>query len=585
MSGNQARVQSLFLQSSDSDYLFRMAEGKGGLRAFKVAVIPSPPGWEGTGKFWAIIHTKQDIEDYHDPVYPVVVSNGYFKLGPEIPEDATPGVAIKHMKINAHVMPQTHSVEVQSSFLWNIDKITRAPLLRLNDNFVLDRAVITEGYAPIVDANEAIPTPKEGSIVRAGSLMIPWTKSALYQGVFDYHGTVNGASEDKIVDKACYLTAWWVPTLGRSPFTTETRVQGPAKWVLQSEGDRVAKAQSGLSSWPTPPAGEKEEFFRCDIPISYPKVIGGNYLLAAEKQVGDKTYRIYHFDPIDQKRADTDLNTIATAIAWYEEHLGLFPFKEYNCYDADTYYGIESYNYTLLQSSITSWAVAHEAGHTYFGGLVPSAYVHDSWNESMTQYVDSVLRQNNADKTLDAAYGSLKLKVPLTDMPVAHEYQSATYYRGAFVLRMLENQIGQRAIYAGFKALIADRRGKDTTWPDLRKYFEVASGKKLDWFWNQWVSSASFPTLTITDAQGIPHPNGTKVFLTVRQSGIALPYHLKFRVWTRSNNGKEASQVVEMTSPEATFELNLGNNKAYEAGVDTFGYVLCPKVDPKTVRF
>lgn len=584
-SGNRQRVEGQFLNTKDSEYLFRMANDRGGLRTLKVAVIPSPPGWENTGKFWAIIHTRQDIEDHHDPVYPIIVSDSRFKLGPEIPEDATLGVSIPDMKINAHVMPATNSVSVQASFGWKVDRLTRAPLLRLNDNFVLDRAIITEGNAPIIDANSSIPKPTEGSIVRAGSLMIPWTKTALSQGVFDYYATVNNATEDKITAKACYLTAWWVPTLGRSPFTTSTRVQGPAAWVIQSEGNRIKKDESAVTGWPSPPAGEKEEFFRCEIPISYPKVIGGSYLLAAQKKVGERTYSIFHFDPIDKTRADKDLQTIADAIAWYDEHLVPFPFNEYSCYDADTYYGIESYNYTLLQSGITSWAVGHEAGHTYFGGLVPSAYVHDSWNESMTQYVDSVLRQNNADHTLEAAASSINLHVPLTEMPVAHEYSNATYYRGAYVLRMLENQIGLPAMYGAIKSLIKDRRGKDTTWYDLRPYFERASGKKLDWFWQQWVSGATFPTLTITDAQGIPHPKGTKVFITVRQRGVQTPYRLKFRVWTKSNSGKEASQAVEMTSPEASFELNLGDAKAYEAGIDTLGYVLSPKIASKTVRF
>jgi aminopeptidase N len=270
-------------------------------------------------------------------------------------------------------------------------------------------------------------------------------------------------------------------------------------------------------------------------------------------------------------------------MSWYESHLGPFPFDEYSCFDSTTYFGIESYNYTLLRTDITTSEVAHEMGHTYFGGLVPCAYVHDSWNESLTQYVDSVLRQNDADQTLESAYRTISLNMPLTEMPVAEEYGGATYMRGAFVMRMLENEIGLDNIYKGLRALIADRRGKDTTWYDLRPYFEKASGQKLDWFWRQWVSGSTFPKLEITDVQGIPTTAGTRVLVTIRQSGTPDLFRLRFKVYAKGVT-KTVSSVVTMNSPEAVFELNLGEAKAYRAGIETLGYVLTPRVPEAIVK-
>lgn len=579
--GNLNRMTRMFQNPADADYLQRAAAGRGGIRNYKVSVIPTPPGWEGRGSYWVVLHTRQDIEDYHDPVYPMIVSGSSWKLGPEIEEDAPVGFEIRDAALDVHLLPKTHQVQVRANLKFAPTGTGRAALFRLNENFRLNSTSLGSGR--LVDASEAISKPVEGDVVRAGSLIIPWTKKIPVSASFDYSGTVNSSSEDKIDEKACYLTAWWVPSIGRLPFTTSTRVVGPSEWVLQSEGPAVAASDSQVKPSFRAGDGEQERFFRCDIPISYPKVIGGRYVVAAEKKVGKRTYRVYHFDMNDLARARRDLKTIEDSIAWYEQNLGPFPFDEYSCYDADTYYGIESYNYTLLRKNITSWAVGHEAGHTYFGGLVPCTYVHDSWNESMTQYVDSILRQNNSDQTLEAGYRTLGVKVPLTQMPVAHEYESATYMRGAVVLTMLSNQIGPEKMNQGIRALIQDRRGKDTTWYDLRPYFEAAYGSKLDWFWSQWISSAQFPTLQITDAQGIPTPSGTKVFITVRQSGTRMPYRLRFKVIAKGLNNQVA-QVVEMRSPEASFELNLGNNKAYEASIETFGYVLCEPVPPAKVK-
>lgn len=582
-SGSRTRVASLFRKESDSAYLFRMADDRGGLRALKVAVIPAPPGWEATGKYWAIVHTRQDIEDHHDPVFPLVAGDAGWKLGAEIPEDATTGAQIKDAAMDVHLLPASHQVAVHTTLTVVVTAQTRAPLYRLNDNFRVLSAKATPSGGTCLEVGETVPVPKDGDLVHAGSLLIPWSKKISPRPEFDYGGTLSSTSEDKIDDRVCYLTAWWVPSLGRLPFTTSVRVVGPSEWVLESEGKRVDAEDSKVKPTFAPASSEQARCFRCEVPISFPKVIGGRYIVAAEQHSGPRTFRAYHLDANDPDRARKDVQSVVDAVAWYEQHLGPFPFEEYNCFDADTYYGIESYNYTLLNSRITSWAVGHEAGHTYFGGLVPCPYVHDSWNESMTQYVDSVLRQNNSDQTLEGAYASLNLRAPLTQMPVAHEYNSATYYRGAFVLRMLENEIGLDNMFKAMRALISDRRGKDTTWYDLRPYFEKAAGQPLDWFWNQWISGATFPKLEIVDAQGVATPGGTRVHLTVRQYGTANPFRLRFKVFARGLN-KEVSQVVTMRSPEAAFELNLGAIKAYEAGVDGFGFVLAPRINAAKVK-
>lgn len=572
--GDEAAVKGMFLSPGDSGYLFQMAKNRGGLGSLNVSVIPSPPGWKASGEYWAVLHTRQDIEEDHDPVYPVVVSDERWKLGPEIPEDSTLGAKITHAAMDVRLSPSDHRVAIHTRLNLALGRLNKAPLFRLNDSFQVDRAL---------EVGDEVASPKEGEWVHAGSLLIPWTIKVPATLSFDYSGTLTTRNEDKLDEHACYLTAWWVPTLGRSPFTTSTRVVGPSGWVLQSEGKPIPAEDFDFKGVPAG-AGEQVACWRCDVPISYPKVIAGQFKLAAERRERGKVYRDYQLGTPDAAKGKIIVDKIAAAISWYEEHLAPWPFDEYSCYEADSYYGIESYNYTLLNARIADWAVGHEAGHTYFGGLVPCAYVHDSWNESMTQYVDSVLRQNDADQTLESAYASLRLAVPLTQMPVAHEYGSATYYRGAFVLRMLEHQIGTPAMYSGIKALIADRRGKDTTWYDLRGYFEKVSGQKLDWFWRQWVSGARFPTLSITDAQGVPTSSGTKVFVTVRQTGTAASYRFKLKVIARGIE-KEVSDEFEMNSPEATFELNLGKGvRAYEAEVDTLGYVLCPRLKPVKVK-
>src|SRR5277367_1460609 len=91
-SGVPAKVRKLFAYpDTDSKYLFDMATRRGGLFKLRVSMIPTPPGWEGRGSYWAVIHTFQDIEEDHDPVYEVIVTGDGLRLGHEVREDDLAG--------------------------------------------------------------------------------------------------------------------------------------------------------------------------------------------------------------------------------------------------------------------------------------------------------------------------------------------------------------------------------------------------------------------------------------------------------------------------------------------------------------
>ena len=234
----------------------------------------------------------------------------------------------------------------------------------------------------------------EEQIGRVQELSVAAFRATECEGMARADCFVRSDGEDKVATNVAYLTAWWTPSIARLPHTTEVKIDAPEDWHVVSEG---------LSNGP--------RSFRCDVPISYPKVMGGLYRLAAEaKDPKGRTFQAYHLDPVQPERGKRDVALMLEAVEFFEKTLGDWPFPGYTCYDADTYYGIESYSHTLLRRNITTTFVTHEMGHTYFGGLVPSAYVWDSWNEGLTQYIDSVVFRNNRDGTFsELVSGDLKV--------------------------------------------------------------------------------------------------------------------------------------------------------------------------------
>ena len=643
-SGGEPRVRGLFARPGDADYLLKMAAGGGGLSKLGVKVIPTPPGWEDQGSYWAVFHTFQEIEQDHDTVYPILKTESGWKLGKEIPEWAPSSHKIQHASLDVALVPSEKRARVSAILTLQPTNAPAAPLFRLNDIYSVSRAFAGDKRLNVVEAtDQAVPQPKNGDILRAGGLLIYWSKEPLKTLRVDYGGIVDKPNHDKITDQVAYLTAYWVPVLGRLPFTTTTRIKGPKEWIIRSEGNMMSQEQAGFSPLPAK-EGEQIASFKCDIPISYPKVTAGAYKLAAQGTDKGRTFRAYHIN-VNKARAEADVQRMIDFCRFFDDKLGPFPFQSYEVFDGIGYYGIESYSYTILAPEITNWATSHEMGHTYFGGLAPSAYTRDTWNEGVTQYVDSVLFLKNADQSLQNGFRTAGLNVPLSKMDIAWDYGSATYFRGAYVMNMLAAEIGLDAIYAGLRALVTERRGKDTLWADLRAPFEKASGKQLGWFWSQWINSASFPTVSVLKAtlarggtrsvaslsteamfggtrsvaslsteamfggtrsvaslsteamfggtrsvasesadrtEPVPPQSAFTTHVIVRQTGTADPYRLRFAIkLSRGSQVKET--VVTMNSPEGGFTIP-SSFAPTEATIELFPHMLGKAGQPVPVK-
>jgi hypothetical protein len=570
--GVEARVSELFQNKDDSAYLFKMARGRGGLRAVKVAMIPAPPGWEDTAPYWMVFSARQDIQEEHDAVHMVLRTSNGFRIGREIPEWSGIESRIADVKSDVKLVPSESRAHIHSIITFDGAKTTRAPIMRLGLPYRLRSAQIGGAKADVVNADETLPAPKEGDVVKAGGLLVPWTAKPEKTLHFEYDGVVNSPNEDKINDKQVYLTAWWTPSTGRLPHTTSTRIRGPKSWVLKSEGPEVDPNSIGFPSQEPLRPDEQLVAFKNHVPITFPKVIGGAYKVVAELKANGRTYRSYQLEPVDAQRGQKEAAMIKDAVDFFEKTLGPFPYDHYYSFDAVGYYGIESYSHTLLEKGITLRFIPHEIAHTYFGGLVPSAYVRDTWNEGVTQYIDSVVYQNNVDRSLESGLRTISLDLPLTKMTVAHDNGSATYYRGAYVMKMLEDEIGRTSVLVALRSIIRERVGKDTTWLDLLPYFERSSGQKLEWFWNQWIANSKFPMLSVYDAEPIKVEKRWHTRVTVNQSGTGVPYRLRYRVIVR-RGPLMAAKVVTTRAPGETFTLE-SDFEPTSAEVEAFPFTL-----------
>lgn len=212
--------------------------------------------------------------------------------------------------------------------------------------------------------------------------------------------------------------------------------------------------------------------------------------------------------------------------------------------------------------------VAHELFHHWFGDLVTC----ESWanlplNESFASYGESLwfghkYGKDYADHHLDKDLSlyldeSAEKQEPLIryelkkpdDMFDRHSYQ-----KGARVLHMLKNHIGEEAFWKSLERYLKSNEYSDVEIHELRMAFEDETGQDLNWFFNQWFLSAGHPVLNVGYEAG---KNTVSVNVSQIQDLRYFPvFRLPLTVRITDSKGKATDFPVEMISQDTVFQLS-----------------------------
>jgi aminopeptidase N len=213
--------------------------------------------------------------------------------------------------------------------------------------------------------------------------------------------------------------------------------------------------------------------------------------------------------------------------------------------------------------------VAHELAHQWFGDLVTCRDWGEGWlNEGFATYSEYLWREHaggvdEAFMELDAwaaAYfaedrsryrrtvATRMYHVPL-DVFDAHLYQ-----KGGRILHMLRQVLGDDGFFAALPHYLEKHRRGSVETRDLARAVEEATGRSVDWFFDQWVMrGAGHPELEIEITWD---PERGLAGVAVRQTQdingetplFRLPLQVQFRVGRRT-----IDSTFEITGAEHTF--------------------------------
>ncbi|XP_057692430.1 alanyl (membrane) aminopeptidase-like b [Corythoichthys intestinalis] len=200
------------------------------------------------------------------------------------------------------------------------------------------------------------------------------------------------------------------------------------------------------------------------------------------------------------------------------ENWGLITYKEGGLLYEE---GVSS----LLHKETISLLIAHELAHQWFGNLVTMKWWSEIWlNEGFATYMSTVAldkvepafqvkeihitNQLHTALEQDALASSHPLSVPENDVQSTSEivgmFDAISYFKGAIVLRMLADVVGQSDFDKGIKDYLKVFSYGNTNQYDLWHYIQKAHRPDFDVakMMETWTNQRGYPVITVNTTNG-----------------------------------------------------------------------------------
>ena len=394
----------------------------------------------------------------------------------------------------------------------------------------------------------------------------------------------------------------WFPTIDHpsQKTTEEITMTVPSKYVTLSNGALISQNKNS--------DGTRTDTWKMDKPHS-------PYLFMMA--VGD--FKIYHdkwkntpvdyyLEPAYAPYAKEIFGKTPAMIDFYSKKLGIdYPWNKYAQIVVRDYVSGAMENTTatlhgsyvqqtpreLLDGSTGEETIAHELFHQWFGDYVTT----ESWsnlsvNESFADFSETLWAEHSEGKDAGDAHNYQAMQSYLADPTsksknlIRFHYKDkedmfdvVTYQKGGRILNMLRNYLGEDVFFKGLNIYLTQNAFGNGEAQQLRLALEKASGRDLNWFFNQWYYGAGNPDLTINYKWNEGSKTET-VYLSQTQKDSVFILPMKIDVYS---NGKKETHQYWMNNKSDSISYQL-SSKPDLVNVDADKILLVRKTDNKSIE-
>lgn len=253
----------------------------------------------------------------------------------------------------------------------------------------------------------------------------------------------------------------------------------------------------------------------------------------------------------DSIKAVNAFKNVVDMMRFFSTKFGEYPFEKYGMVAVYpfSYGGMEHQTMTTIHRNWLSGSyeggIAHELAHQWWGDLVTCENWGEIWlNEGFASYGDALYTEykygfesfKSKLQSWARSYFSEDslIRYPIYNPPASKLFGTAVYFKGAWVLHMLRNLIGDSAF---FKVLREWGRRYAYSTGTTQKFIQVINditGGDYNWFFDQWVYDSGYPVLTF-EISSIDYGASNLVNLSLRVKQVQknarifkLPIEFKF---------------------------------------------------------
>jgi aminopeptidase N len=216
--------------------------------------------------------------------------------------------------------------------------------------------------------------------------------------------------------------------------------------------------------------------------------------------------------------------------------------------------------------------IAHELAHQWWGDLLTCRDWSHAWlNEGFATWSETVFKEEHLGHD-EAAYERHTQRATYLEEDAA-EYRRAIvdrryaepidlfdrhlYEKGACVLHMLRKELGEEPFWRAIRTYATANRGTSVVTEDLLRAVETATGRNLEWFFEQWVFRGGHPEISFSWAYDAKRKD---LALTIRQGQSAdelTPDAFRFSASVEAlwKGGRSERHRIEVTRREHTVHL------------------------------
>lgn len=392
---------------------------------------------------------------------------------------------------------------------------------------------------------------------------------------------------------------YWYPCFDapNMKFTTEFHVTVPGNLTVLSNGKlkKVLKGKNDTTTFIWEERAPHSSYLN--------SIVVGEFAVIEERY--GKIPVTYYVRKGKEEEARRSFSETPKMIAFFSDYIGVdYPYEKYaQATVADFMWGgMENISATTLTEDTlhdsrahndypSEPLVAHELAHQWWGDLLTTKDWSNIWlNEGFATYFTALYLEKSRGKeelinymdSLASIYfqeDSAKYRRPVVQRRYfvpGELFDRTTYQKGAWVLHMLRNEMGDGLFRSSIREYCTQNRYRNVETSDFIRAIEAATGKNMQEFFDQWVFSPGYPELKVKCS----YKNSSVVELTVsqtqsRDSGTPL-FRCPLRV-AIVHKGKRREETVRLTGEESKFTWKVEERPSY-VSIDPYNELL-KKID------